>query len=75
MNLEQEITRISEMEKEGEVVVREEEQEQEKEEEEEEEEAAQELQVQHGTGAPGQTSVPSLSPAEKTCRGRSKIIR
>ena len=75
MNLEQEITRISEIEKEEEVVVGEEEQEHEKEEEEEEEEAAQELQVQHGTGAPGQTSVPSPSPAEKTCRGRYKIIR
>ena len=25
--------------------------------------------------APGQTSVPSPSPAEKTCRGRYKIIR
>ena len=60
MNLEQ-ITRISEMEEE--VVVEEEEQE----EEEEEEEAE--------TGAPGQTSVPSPSPAEKTCRGRYKIIR
>ena len=79
LNLEQ-ITRISEMEEEEEAVVEEEEQEeeeeeQEKEEEEEEKEAAQELQVQHGTGAPGQTSVPSPSPAEKTCRGRYKIIR
>ena len=25
--------------------------------------------------APGQTSVPSPSPEEKTCRGRCKIIR
>ena len=64
LNLEQ-ITRISEMEEEEEAVVKEEEQEEEEEEEEEE----------AGTGAPGQTSVPSPSPEEKTCRGRSKIIR
>ena len=69
MNLEQ-ITRISEMEEEEEAVVEEEEQEEEEEEQEEEEE-----EEEAETGAPGQTSVPSLSPAEKTCRGRSKIIR
>ena len=68
LNLEQEITRVSEMEEE--VVVEEEEQEEEEEEKEEEEE-----EEEAGTGAPGQTSVPSPSPAEKTCRGRYKIIR
>ena len=69
LNLEQ-ITRISEMEEEEEAVVEEEEQEEEEEEQEEEEE-----EEEAGTGAPGQTSVPSPSPAEKTCRGRYKIIR